>query len=30
MDGRPINLYGYLIDSETGDILHNRTGQVIF
>lgn len=25
-DGRPINHYGFLVDSETGDILHNRTG----
>jgi hypothetical protein len=24
--GRPINLYGYLVDSETGAIIHNKTG----
>ena len=29
-DGRPINHYGHLIDSETGDVIHNRTGEKVF
>ena len=29
-DGRPINHHGYLIDPETGDIIHNSTGAKVF
>lgn len=29
-DGRPINHYGHLIDSETGDVIHNTTGERVF
>ena len=29
-DGRPINGYGYLIDPETGDVIHRVTGTRVF
>lgn len=30
LDGYPINMYGHLIDPSTGNIIHNRTGAVVF
>lgn len=29
-EGRPINHYGYLVDLETGNVVHNRTSTVVF
>jgi len=29
-DNRPINQFGYLIDSNTGNIVHNGNGSVVF
>lgn len=28
--GRPVNIKGYLIDQETGDVIHNTKGNVMF
>ena len=29
-EGRPINHYGYLIDSETGNVIQGDTGATVF
>lgn len=29
-EGRPINHYGYLVDMETGNVVHNMTSTVVF